>query len=160
MQAAKQDGGAFVPTLNGGSFASTRVPVVPSLNARAIGDLVKNWNLNALAPSGVNAGSATAMNNAKRQKSNGGGATQQQQRGMHAMVKVIDGESMLVNRCLNERGHVKTSNEVNVALILKELPAHVQALLMANDEEEAKEWHLRSSALRSMPPSDPMCAAR
>ena len=68
MQAAKQDGSAFVPTLNGGSFASTRVPVVPSLNARAIGDLVKNWNLNALAPSGVNAGSATAMNNAKRQK--------------------------------------------------------------------------------------------
>jgi len=111
---------------------------------------VKNWNLNALAPSGVNAGSATAMNNnAKRQKSNGGGATQQQQRGMHAMVKVIDGESMLVNRCLNERGHVKTSNEVNVALILKELPAHVQALLMANDEEEAKEWQRRTMTVVS-----------
>jgi len=152
MQAAKREdisGSAFVPTLNGGSFASTRVPVVPSLNARAIGDLVKNWNLNALAPSGVNAGSATAMNNAKRQKSNGGGATQQQQRGMHAMVKVIDGESMLVNRCLNERGHVKTSNEVNVALILKELPAHVQALLMANDEEEAKEWQRRTVSVVS-----------
>ena len=110
---------------------------------------MKNWNLNALAPSGVNAGSATAMNNAKRQKSNGGGATQQQQRGMHAMVKVIDGESMLVNRCLNERGHVKTSNEVNVALILKELPAHVQALLMANDEEEAKEWQRRTMSIVS-----------
>ena len=150
MQAAKEDGSAFVPTLNGGSFASTRVPVVPSLNARAIGDLVKNWNLNALAPSGVNAGSATAMNNnAKRQKINGGGARQQQQRGMHAMVKVIDGESMLVNRCLNERGHVKTSNEVNVALILKELPAHVQALLMANDEEEAKEWQRRTMSVVS-----------
>ena len=148
MQAAKQDGSGFVPTLNGGSFASTRVPVVPSLNARAIGDLVKNWNLNALAPS-VNAGSATAMNNAKRQKSGGGGAMQQQQRGMHAMVKVIDGESMLVNRCLNERGHVKTSNEVNVALILKELPAHVQALLMANDEEEAKEWQRRTMSVVS-----------
>jgi hypothetical protein len=88
-------------------------------------------------------------NNAKRQKSNGGGATQQQQRGMHAMVKVIDGESMLVNRCLNERGHVKTSNEVNVALILKELPAHVQALLMANDEEEAKEWQRRTMSVVS-----------
>ena len=111
---------------------------------------MKNWNLNALAPSGVNAGSATAMNNnAKRQKSNGGGARQQQQRGMHAMVKVIDGESMLVNRCLNERGHVKTSNEVNVALILKELPAHVQALLMANDEEEAKEWQRRTVSVVS-----------
>jgi hypothetical protein len=88
-------------------------------------------------------------NNAKRHKSNGGGARQQQQRGMHAMVKVIDGESMLVNRCLNERGHVKTSNEVNVALILKELPAHVQALLMANDEEEAKEWQRRTMTVVS-----------
>jgi hypothetical protein len=68
---------------------------------------------------------------------------------MHAMVKVIDGESMLVNRCLNERGHVKTSNEVNVALILKELPAHVQALLMANDEEEAKEWQRRTMTVVS-----------
>ena len=65
------------------------------------------------------------------------------------MVKVIDGESMLVNRCLNERGHVKTSNEVNVALILKELPAHVQALLMANDEEEAKEWQRRTMSVVS-----------
>jgi len=56
---------------------------------------------------------------------------------------------MLVNRCLNERGHVKTSNEVNVALILKELPAHVQALLMANDEEEAKEWQRRTVSVVS-----------
>jgi hypothetical protein len=56
---------------------------------------------------------------------------------------------MLVNRCLNERGHVKTSNEVNVALILKELPAHVQALLMANDEEEAKEWQRRTMSVVS-----------
>ena len=51
---------------------------------------------------------------------------------MHAMVKVIDGESMLVNRCLNERGHVKTSNEVNVALILKELPILGEASVVAS----------------------------
>ena len=133
-------GAVFAPPISGAGFASTRVPVVPSKSVRLIADFVANWNQKT-GDSAVN----TITNN-KRQKTttsasntNSGKENNDDRKtfprgGQNAMVKVIDGESVLVHE--GKRG----TDEVNVGVILKELPGHALALLMAGDEREAMQW--------------------
>ena len=53
----------------------------------------------------------------------------------NAIVRIIDGESVLVNTTRGEGGGVNTKDEVNVALILKELPTHLIALLIVTKRQ-------------------------
>ena len=133
-------GAVFAPPISGAGFASTRVPVVPSKSVRLIADFVANWN-QITGDSAVN-----AITNNKRQKMTISASTTNigkgnnndkgtfSRGGQNAMVKVIDGESVLVHE--GKRG----TDEVNVGVILKELPGHALALLMAGDEREAMQW--------------------
>ena len=131
-------GTVFAPPISGAGFASTRVPVVPSKSARLIADFVANWNQKT-GDSAVNdkrqKTTTTSASTTSNGKENSNDRRTFSRGGQNAMVKVIDGESVLVHE--GKRG---TESEVNVGVILKELPGHALALLMAGDEREAMQW--------------------
>jgi len=126
------DGGcSTTPTTPADAIAATRVPATPSTSARLIGALLTRWN------------------NSARTTTTPETTTTTTQRGQNAIVRIIDGESVLVNTTRGEGGGVNTKDEVNVALILKELPTHLIALLMADEETEARRWQKQTVMARN-----------
>ena len=119
------------------AIAATRVPATPSTSARLIGALLTRWN------------AVINNNNNNNSFARTTPETTTTKRGQNAIVRIIDGESVLVNTTRGEGGGVNTKDEVNVALILKELPTHLIALLMADEETEARQWQKQTVMARN-----------
>ena len=130
------DGGcSTTPTTPADAIAATRVPATPSTSARLIGALLTQWNA-VINNNNNNSFARTTPETTTK-------------RGQNAIVRIIDGESVLVNTTRGEGGGVNTKDEVNVALILKELPTHLIALLMADEETEARQWQKQTVMARN-----------
>ncbi len=119
------------------AIAATRVPATPSTSARLIGALLTRWN------------AVINNNNNNNSFARTTPETTTTKRGQNAIVRIIDGESVLVNTTRGEGGGMNMKDEVNVALILKELPTHLIALLMADEETEARQWQKQTVMARN-----------
>ena len=117
------------------AIAATRVPATPSTSARLIGALLTRWNA-VINNNNNNSFARTTPETTTK-------------RGQNAIVRIIDGESVLVNTTRGEGGGMNMKDEVNVALILKELPTHLIALLMADEETEARQWQKQTVMARN-----------
>ena len=118
------------------AIAATRVPATPSTSARLIGALLTRWNAVINNNNNNNSFARTTPETTTK-------------RGQNAIVRIIDGESVLVNTTRGEGGGMNMKDEVNVALILKELPTHLIALLMADEETEARQWQKQTVMARN-----------